>query len=89
MARPVRIASPVVLPKQTDKIQPKSEPNLDDFIFSTTLIWNLNPASVEFAEDLPAAGRCKAARAQTYDDTSSPCQRRPASRRDKIGAPGG
>ncbi|MCD6561721.1 MAG: hypothetical protein J7L16_08190, partial [Deltaproteobacteria bacterium] len=27
---------------------------------------HLNPASVEFAEDLPAAGRCKAARAQTY-----------------------
>jgi len=25
----------------------------------------LNSASVEFAEDLPAAGRCKAARAQT------------------------
>ena len=50
---------------------------------------NLKPANVAFAEDLPAAGRCKAARAQTYDDTSSPCQRRPASRRDKIGAPGG
>ncbi|MCD6560480.1 MAG: hypothetical protein J7L16_01810, partial [Deltaproteobacteria bacterium] len=29
----------------------------------------LKPASVEFAEDLPAAGRCKAARAQTYYDT--------------------
>ena len=36
----------------------------------------LNPASVGFAEDLPAAGRCKAARAQTYYDTSSPCQDR-------------
>ncbi|MCD6562020.1 MAG: hypothetical protein J7L16_09730 [Deltaproteobacteria bacterium] len=47
---------------------------------------NLKPASVEFAEDLPAAGRCKAARAQTYYDTSSPCQRR---RFGKIGAPGG
>jgi len=43
----------------------------------------LNPASVEFAEDLPAAGRCKAARAQTYYDTSSPCQH---SRFGKIGA---
>ncbi len=52
---------------------------------------HLNSASVELAEDLPAAGRCKAARAQTttYDDTSSPCRRRPASRRDKIGAPAG
>jgi len=30
--------------------------------------------------------RCKAARAQTYYDTSSPCQRR---RFGKIGAPGG
>ncbi|MCD6560366.1 MAG: hypothetical protein J7L16_01210 [Deltaproteobacteria bacterium] len=49
---------------------------------------HLNPASVEFAEDLPAAGR-KAARAQTYYDTSRPCQHRPASRRDKIGTPGG
>ncbi|RLC31478.1 MAG: hypothetical protein DRH37_02975 [Deltaproteobacteria bacterium] len=29
---------------------------------------NLNPASVAFAEDLPAAGRCKAARAQTYNE---------------------
>jgi len=38
-------------------------------------IFNLNPASVEFAEDLPAAGRCKAARAQTYYDTSSPCHK--------------
>jgi len=47
---------------------------------------DLKPASVEFAEDLPAAGRCKAARAQTYYDTSSPCQRR---RFGKIGAPGG
>ncbi|MCD6261590.1 MAG: hypothetical protein J7J52_01020, partial [Deltaproteobacteria bacterium] len=27
---------------------------------------HLNPASVEFAEDLPAAGRCKIARVQTY-----------------------
>jgi len=44
----------------------------------------LNPASVEFTEDLPAAGRCKAARAQTYYDTSSPCQHR---RFGKIGAP--
>jgi len=44
----------------------------------------LNPASVEFAEDLPAAGRCKAARAQTYYDTSSLCQHR---RFGKIGAP--
>ncbi len=56
---------------------------------SKTFVLNLNSASVEFAEDLPAAGRCKTARAQTYDDTSSPCQRRPASRRDKISAPGG
>jgi len=54
-----------------------------------SLLLNLNPASVEFAEDLPAAGRCKTARTQTYDDTSSPCQCRPASRRDKIGAPAG
>ena len=46
--------------------------------------YHLNPASVEFAEDLPAAGRCKAARAQTYYDTSSPCQHR---RFGKIGAP--
>jgi len=45
---------------------------------------HLNPASVEFAEDLPTAGRCKAARAQTYYDTSSPCQHR---RFGKIGAP--
>ena len=30
------------------------------------------------------ADRCKAARAQTYYDTSSPCQRR---RFDKLGAP--
>jgi len=44
---------------------------------------HLNPASVEFAEDLPAAGR-KAARAQTYYDTSSPCQH---SRSGKIGVP--
>ncbi|MCD6562093.1 MAG: hypothetical protein J7L16_10125 [Deltaproteobacteria bacterium] len=44
----------------------------------------LNPASVEFAEDLPAAGRCKAARAQTYYDTSSTCKHH---RFGKIGAP--
>jgi len=48
------------------------------------IIYNINPASVEFAEDLPAAGRCKAARAQTYYDTSSPCHHR---RFGKIGAP--
>ena len=30
------------------------------------LHFNLNPASAEFAEDLPAAGRCTAAGAQTY-----------------------
>ena len=31
-----------------------------------SLIFHLNPASAGFAEDLPAAGRCRAARAQTY-----------------------
>ncbi len=31
-------------------------------------VYYLNPASVEFAEDLPAAGRCRAAGAQMYYD---------------------
>ena len=44
----------------------------------------LNPASAEFAEDLPAAGRRRAAGAQTHCDTSSPCQHR---RFGKTGAP--
>jgi len=33
--------------------------------YKTKIGLHLNSASVEFAEDLPAAGRCKAARAQT------------------------
>ena len=36
-----------------------------DCLNNLTIKLHLNPASVEFAEDLPAAGRCKAARAQT------------------------
>jgi len=33
---------------------------------------NLNPAIGEFAQDLPAAGRCKAEGAQAYFGISSP-----------------
>jgi len=39
-----------------------------DCLNNLTIKLHLNPASVEFAEDLPAAGRCKAARVQTYYD---------------------
>jgi len=32
------------------------------FFYKFIIIGHLNPAKVEFTEDLPAAGRCKAAR---------------------------
>ena len=59
-----------------------------EFAFeSMQMLYHLNPASIEFAGDLPAAGRCRAAGAQTHCcDTSSPCQHR---RFGKTGTPGG
>jgi len=56
---------------------------------SLGLLLYLNPASVKFAEDLPAAGRCKVARVQTYYDISTPCQRRRLSSLHSDSPPGG